>query len=53
MSLLRQEKQRQIEWKQTTDHLSPEAKQPGLFRGKACRFCLPPEHAAENLFEGI
>src|SRR6056297_955000 len=53
MSLLSQEKQRQIEWKRTTDHLSAEAKQPGLFRGKPRRFCLPPEHAAENLFEGI
>lgn len=53
MSLLSQEKQRQIEWKRTTNHLSPEAKKPGMFRGKPRRFCLPPEHAAENLFEGI
>lgn len=53
MSLLSQEKQRQIEWKRTTKHLSPEAKKPGMFRGKPHGFCLPPEHAAENLFEGI
>jgi hypothetical protein len=53
MSLLSREKARQIRWKHATPHLSPEAKQPGLFRGKPRRFCLPPECADENLFEGI
>ena len=53
MSHLSREKQRQIEWKERTNFLSREAKSPGLFRGKPRPFCLPQEHAAENLFEGI
>jgi hypothetical protein len=53
MSLLNREKARQIRWKHATPHLSSEAKQPGFFRGKPRMFCLPPECADENLFEGI
>jgi hypothetical protein len=53
MSLLSREKRQQIEWRKNTKFLSQEAKRPGLFRGKTRSFCLPPEHAAENLFVTI
>ena len=53
MSFLQAEKKRQTEWKLDTNHLSQNAKKPGLFARKLRLFCLPVEHAHENLFEPI
>ncbi len=53
MSFLQAEKKRQTEWKLHTKHLSPKARQPGLYARRLRPFCLPVDCAFENLFEPI
>lgn len=53
MTFLQSEKRRQARWKLNTQHLSPEAKMPGIYAGKPRPFCLPIHYAQENLFEPI
>lgn len=51
---LEQEKRRQIAWLAGTASVIPEAKRPGLHStGKVLPYCLPPEHAAQNLMPVI
>ena len=53
MTYLQAQKKLQIEWKLQTKYLSRAAKKPGLFANRLFPFCLPIEHAEENLFVGI
>ena len=50
---LETEKQRQIAFKARSATLSDTARADGVYRGKARPFCLPVEHAEENLYPGI
>lgn len=52
---LEEEKRRYAVGKPTFHWLSADAKAPGRYRGggRLYDFCIPAEHAAENLFEGI
>jgi hypothetical protein len=49
------EKRRYTVGKAAFPWLSPDAKAPGRYRsrGRLYDFCIPAEHAAENLFEGV
>jgi hypothetical protein len=50
---LESEKPRQVEFKNTSDTISEQARAEGLFKAKSRSFCLPPEHAEENLYPPI
>ncbi len=50
---LEAEKQRQIAFKALSPTLSEDARRDGVYRGRARPFCLPLEHAEENLYPGI
>jgi hypothetical protein len=50
---LETEKQRQIAFKALSPTLSEDARRDGVYRGRARPFCLPLEHAEENLYPGI
>ena len=53
MNFLTVEKKRQLAWKLSTKTLPREAKVPGLYYSRLFPFCLPLEHAALNLYQGI
>jgi hypothetical protein len=53
VSFLQAEKRRQTEWKLTTTSISPAARRPGLIGNRLHPFCLPVDHATENLFPAI
>ena len=53
MTYLQAQKKLQAQWKLQTKYLSRAAKKPGLFANRLFPFCLPIEHAEENLFVGI
>ena len=53
MTYLQAHKKLQTQWKLQTKYLSRAAKKPGLFANRLFPFCLPIEHAEENLFIGI
>ena len=53
MNFLSVEKKRQLAWKLKTKTLPREAKVPGLYYSRMFPFCLPLEHAALNLYQGI
>lgn len=50
---LEEEKLRYVQYKNETAHLSQGARSDGLYKGKLRPFCLPRDHAEENLFPGI
>jgi hypothetical protein len=52
MTFLETEKSRYERVKPTADWLSEAARANGEYRGRARAFCIPEEHAAENLFVG-
>jgi len=47
------EKQRQSEFKQQSPTFSVAAHSDGMYKGRLRPFCLPVDHAEENLFPGI
>ena len=47
------EKQRQAQFRQTTEYFSPAARQDGMYKRKPRPFCLPVEFSSENLFAAI
>ena len=53
MTYLQAQKKLQTQWKLQTKYLSRAAKKRGLFANRLFPFCLPIEHAEENLFVGI
>jgi hypothetical protein len=50
---LEAEKERLVVYKQQTPHLSRQAKNDGFYRKRFRSYCLPRDHAAENLFVEI
>ena len=52
-SFLEVEKQRQSEFKQQSPTFSAAARSDGMYKGRLRPFCLPGDHAEENLFPGI
>jgi hypothetical protein len=50
---LESEKRQQAKFKTSSPYFSDEARADGIYKGKARPFCLPLEHAEENLFPGI
>jgi hypothetical protein len=50
---LESEKQQQVQFKLNSSSFSDTARADGVYRGKARLFCLPREHADENLFTDI
>ena len=50
---LESEKQQQAKFKRSSPYFSDAARADGIYKGKARPFCLPLEHAEENLFPGI
>ncbi len=52
-NFLESEKPHQSAFKQSSPTFNPEARQPGLYKTKYRPFCLPLQHAEQNLFPGI
>jgi len=52
-AFLENEKARQVEFKSNSLYFSNAARNNGIYKGKARPFCLPVEHAEENLFLDI
>jgi len=52
-AFLEREKARHAEFKRTSPGLSPAARADGLYNRKSRPFCLPLDHADENLFSEI
>lgn len=50
---LESEKAQQAKLKASSPYFSDAARADGIYKGKARPFCLPLEHAEENLFPGI
>lgn len=50
---LEAERQRQAAFKKSSPYFSDAARADGIYRGKSRPFCLPREHAEENLFREI
>jgi hypothetical protein len=50
---LKSEKTRQASFRTGSPYFSDAARADGIYKGKAYPFCLPREHAEENLFPGI
>lgn len=50
---LRVEKTRQASFRKESPYFSDAARADGIYKGKVYSFCLPREHAEENLFSGI
>ena len=50
---LEKEKRHQILFKKTSDYFTESARPDGRYRGKPWPFCLPVDHADENLFREI
>jgi len=50
---LESEKVQQAKFKASSPYFSNAARADGIYKGKARPFCLPIEHAEENLFPEI
>jgi hypothetical protein len=50
---LKSEKTRQASFRAGSPYFSDAARADGIYKGRARSFCLPREHAQENLFPGI
>ena len=50
---LESEKSRQASFKETSQYFSNEARADGIYKGKLRSFCLPRDHAEQNLFPEI
>ena len=50
---LESEKLHQADFKATSPYFSDAARADGVYKGKPRPFCLPLEHAEENLFPEI
>lgn len=50
---LESEKANQIQFKLTSNSISSSAREDGVYKKHAYPFCLPVEHAAENLLTEI